>query len=160
MKQKDKNLLFLSPILIICLGAIVYSNSLHCSFHFDDSYFIVDNFSIRNIYDLLSIWKYYPCRFFTFFSIAFNYHLHQLNVVGYHLFNLAVHLISATLVWWLVLLTLSTPAMKDNKITEHANLIALLAGLIFVSHPVQTESITYLWQRAASLTTLFYLASG
>ena len=48
--------------------------------------------------------------------------------------------------------------MKENKITQHANLIALFAGLVFVSHPLQTEAVTYILQRAASMATLFYLA--
>ncbi len=80
-------------------------------------------------------------------------------MVGYHFFNLVVHLISSCFVWWLTLLTLSTPAMKGNKITQHANVIALLVGLVFVSHPVQTGAVTYIWQRAASMMALFYLAS-
>ena len=46
-----------------------------------------------------------------------------------------------------------------NKITQSANFMALFAGLIFVSHPVQTESVTFIWQRAASMATMFYLAS-
>ena len=80
-------------------------------------------------------------------------------MTGYHVFNLAVHLFTAILVWWLVLLTLSTPAMKENKITQHADLVALLSGLVFVSHPLQTEAVTYIVQRTASMATLFYLAS-
>ena len=56
-------------------------------------------------------------------------------------------------------MTFSTPAMKENKITQHANLIALFAGLVFVAHPLQTEAVTYIFQRAASMATLFYLAS-
>ena len=73
--------------------------------------------------------------------------------------NLAVHLATAILVWWLTLLTLSTPAMKENKITQHTNLIAFFVGAVFVSHPVQIEAVTYIWQRASSMVTLFYLAS-
>ena len=146
-------------ILISCLGIAVYSNTFYCSFQFDDFRFIVGNPSIKNIHHLQNIWNYWHCRFITLFSFAFNYHLNGLNVFGYHLFNLMVHLVSAILVWWLTLLTLSTPAMKENKITQHADLIALFAGLVFVSHPVQTEAVTYIWQRAASMAALFYLAS-
>ena len=58
-----------------------------------------------------------------------------------------------------MLLTFSTPVIKVEKIARHANIIALLAGLVFVSHPVQIEAVTYIWQRAASMATLFYLAS-
>jgi protein O-mannosyl-transferase len=149
----------LSIALITFLGVIIYYNSLHCSFHFDDFRFIVDNAAIKNIYDLLSIWNYYPCRFVTFLSLALNYHFQQLNVFGFHLFNLTIHLITALLVWWLTLLTLSTPIFREDKIARHANLTALFAGLVFVSHPVQTEAVTFIWQRTASMATMFYLAS-
>ncbi len=66
---------------------------------------------------------------------------------------------AALLVWWLTLLTLSTPVMKTDKMGRHANIIALFAALVFVSHPLQTEAVTYIIQRAASLATLFYLLS-
>jgi len=149
----------LSVIIIFCLGIIVYSNTFFCSFHFDDFDYIVRNLFIRNIQNLFHYWIFYPCRFITFFSIAVNYHFNHLNVFGYHLFNLAVHLASSILVWWLTLLTLSTPVMKGNKITKHADMIALFAGLVFVSHPLQTEAVTYIWQRTASMAAMFYLAS-
>ena len=149
----------LSVIIIFCLGIIVYSNSFFCSFHFDDSDYIVRNLFIRNIQNLFHYWVFYPCRFITFLSIAVNYHFNHLNVFGYHLFNLAVHLACAVLVWFLTLLTLSTPVMKGDKISKHADLIAFFAGLVFVSHPIQTEAVTYIWQRTASMAAMFYLAS-
>ena len=159
MKKIDLTKSYFPIIIISCLGIIVYSNTFHCSFHFDDFRFIVDNFAIKNIPNLFNHWKFYPCRFITFLSITLNYHFNGLNVFGYHLFNLAVHLSSAIFVWWLTLLTFSTPAMNTSKITAHARLISLLTGLIFVSHPVQTEAVTYIWQRASSMAALFYLAS-
>jgi len=149
----------LSILAIIGLGVLTYSNSFFCSFHFDDDAYIVNDFAIKNLHNLADIWNVCPCRFITFLSLAVNYHFHQLNVFGYHVFNLAIHLGSAILVWWLVLLTFSTPAMKEEKIAAHANIIALFAGLIFVSHPLQTEAVTYIWQRAASMVAFFYLAS-
>lgn len=149
----------LSIILISCLGVIVYSNTFHCSFHFDDHFFIADNTAIKNIRDLQNIWKFLPCRFLFYLTLALNYHCYHLNVYSYHLVNLGFHIVSAILVWWFVLLTLSTPSMKKEAISEHAHLIALLAGSVFVSHPVQTEGVTYIMQRAASMATMFYLAS-
>jgi hypothetical protein len=61
------------------------------------------------------------------------------------------------LVRWFVLLTFTTPAMKKDKISQHANLIAFMAAGIFVSHPIQTQAVTHIIQRAASLAALFYL---
>ena len=37
--------------------------------------------------------------------------------------------------------------------------IALFSALLFVSHPLQTQAVTYIVQRFASLATLFYLLS-
>ena len=145
--------------LILLLGTLTYSNTLHSSFHLDDIGSIVNNLAIRNILNLQAIWNFWPTRFITYFSVAFNYHLSQLNVFSYHLFNLAVHLSSGVLVWWFMLLTFSTPAMKAQKITKHAKLIALFVGLVFITHPIQTQGVTYIIQRAASLVTLFYLVS-
>ena len=138
---------------------IIYSNTYQCSFHFDDVGSIVKNLSIRKITDLRAIWNFWPTRFITYFSIAFNYHINGLNLFGYHLFNIIVHIGSAILAWWLTLLTFRTPAMKNEKIAAHADIIALFIGLIFVAHPVQTQGVTYVIQRAASLATFFYLAS-
>jgi protein O-mannosyl-transferase len=91
----------LSIITISCLGIIVYFNTFFSSFHLDDASSIVNNFAIKNIQNLPGIWNFWPSRFITYLSIAFNYHFNGLNVFGYHLFNLMVHLVSAILVWWL-----------------------------------------------------------
>ena len=151
-------------IVISYLGIFIYSNTFRCPFYFDDLVVIVNNSLIKNIHHLHDIWSVYPSRFIIFLSIALNYYFNHLHVFGYHVFNLAVHLISAILVWWLTLLTFSAPALKDSSkagdnIASHANLIALFVGLVFVSHPVQTEAVTYIWQRSASMVALFYLSS-
>jgi len=149
----------ISIAVILCLGVVVYSNTFSCSFHFDDFQSIPSNPFIRDLHKLHNIWVFWPCRFITYLSLALNYHFNGLHVWGYHLVNLAIHLIAAVLVGWLVLLTLSTPAMKGDKIAGHANTIALFAAMVFVAHPLQTEAVTYIVQRAASLAALFYLAS-
>ena len=148
------------PIVIIAiLGTAIYSNTFDSSFHFDDQISIVSNQSIQDVTDIHAIWDFAPTRFITYLSFAINYHFHQLEVFGYHFTNLAIHLGSAMLAWWLILLTLSTPAMKGQGITRHAKTIAFLGALIFVAHPLQTQAVTYIVQRAASLATFFYLAS-
>ena len=145
-------------IIFCCLGIVIYSNSFGASFHFDDELSIISNLSIRNLANLKGIWNFWPTRFLTCLSIALNYHFQKFNVFGYHLFNLLIHLVSTILVWWFVLLTLSTPKIKQQKISQQANLIAFFAGLIFLTHPIQTEAVTYIIQRATSLAALFYLA--
>lgn len=157
MRSKVTN--FLAVISICLLGILVYSNAFYSPFQFDDAENITGNVSIRNLRDLKTIWNYWPPRFMTYLSLSLNYHFNQLRVPGYHLVNLIIHLTSAILVRWLILLTFSTPAMKDKEIARHAKAIAFLGSLIFVAHPVQTGAVTYIIQRTATLAALFYVAS-
>ena len=75
------------------------------------------------------------------------------------LFNLTIHLLNALLVYLLILLTFRTPFLKGSSLKKSSNLIALFSALLFVSHPLQTEAVTYIYQRLASLVTFFYLFS-
>ncbi len=158
-KPSHRQLIFnISAVIILCcVGTIIYSNTFHSPFQFDDTPSIVDNYVIRNILNLQAIWKCWASRFITFFTFALNYHFDGLHVFSYHLVNLIIHLISGLTAFWLITLLLSTPEMKKDKITKHANLIAFLAALIFLSHPIQTESVTYIFQRSSSLAGFFYL---
>jgi hypothetical protein len=159
MQNKAERVIKLLTVIILCsLGFVIYSNTFYNPFHFDDAS-IDKNFNIRNLSKLSLIWNFSPTRFITYLSFAFNYHLHQLRVFGYHLFNLAIHLCTAILVWWFSLLTFTTPTMKKDEIAKHSNLIAFLTAAVFVSHPLQTEAVTYIVQRATSLAALLYLAS-
>ncbi|MFH2068556.1 MAG: tetratricopeptide repeat protein [Candidatus Omnitrophota bacterium] len=146
-------------IIFFLLGLAIYSNTFHAAFHLDDGHNIIANSAIRNLWNLKAVWNFFPTRFFTYLSLALNYHFHRLSLPGYHVFNLAVHLGAAMLVSWLALLLLSVPAVKDSPVARHAKLISLLAGLMFVAHPIQTQAVTYIIQRTASLAAFFYLLS-
>ena len=155
--NRNYDLVGLAAILLLAI--IIYSNSFSCSFHFDDFPRLVDNNGIRNLADVKAWWNSYPSRPVGMFTFALNYHFGQLNVWGYHLVNLIIHVINAFLVWWLTLLIFSSPALNEYKITRHKKLIALLTALLFVSHPLATQSVTYIIQRMASMVTMFYLLS-
>jgi tetratricopeptide (TPR) repeat protein len=145
--------------IIILLGIIIYSNSFYCSFHFDDLSRIVDNQDIRNLSDVKAWWNNYPSRPVGMFTFALNYHFNQLDVQYYHLVNLIIHLINACLAGWLTLLIFSSPALNDNPITKQKKVIAFFTALLFVSHPLATQSVTYIIQRLASMAAMFYLLS-
>ncbi len=149
------------PLIFIgILGIIIYSNSFDCSFHYDDNHNIIMNKAIRDIHDLNAIWNYGNLkRFVGFYTFALNYHFNQDDVFGYHLVNLLIHIGSSFFVWWLVLLIFPTPVMKKVPISRYKKFIALTCSLLFLSHPVQTQAITYIYQRLASLATFFYLAT-
>ena len=141
------------------LGGIIYSNSFDCSFHYDDISSIVDNKQIRNLDELGNLWLYYRSRFFAHLSFALNYHFGGQNVWGYHFVNLLIHLTNAILVYTFTQLVFETPVIREQEIANKRHFIALFSAFIFISHPLATQSVTYIVQRMASLVTLFYLLS-
>ena len=148
-------------MLIVLVTTVVYSNTFQASFHFDDYLYIVDKKEIRDIADLKAIYQAlgHPSRFISFLSFALNYHFHKYDVFGYHLVNLVIHALNGVCVYALIKLLFRTPVLIKDNLSSGASSIALFAALIYVTHPVQTEAVTYIVQRFTSLATLFYLLS-
>ncbi len=158
MITKNKKIVHI--LLIGVLGFIVYSNTFNVPFVFDDEFSIVRNPVIRNIDNFFSGKGKYsdnPGRYIGFLTFAINYKLGGLNVTGYHIFNLLVHIANAILVYALIVLTFKTSCIKDSRAAPFSDLIAFFAAILFVVHPIQTQAVTYTVQRVASLATMFYL---
>ncbi|HOL68244.1 MAG TPA: tetratricopeptide repeat protein, partial [bacterium] len=145
-------------VLVVCLllivGVVLYSNTFRVPFTFDDYHSIVLNDKIHSWGDWSAIWSFSRARFLTYLTFALNYHFGGLHVTGYHLVNLLIHL-SASIVLFFFVLLLTGTAFEP----ERSFLIAAVASLIFLIHPLQTQAVTYIVQRAASLATLCYLAT-
>ncbi len=87
-----------------------------------------------------------------------------LRPFGYHLINNLIHVINATLVYYLVVLTFRTPFFRTyyaSRLTPDTShyFIAFSSAFIFIAHPIQTQAVTYIVQRATSMATMFYLIS-
>ena len=138
---------FLPAALLAAAGCAAYLNSFSAPFLFDDFYHIVYNPRIR---DSLHSFQFLTgtTRPLVAFTLAVNYALSGLNVWGYHAFNLAIHLAAGLTLLGILRRTLKGPEAED---------LALVASLIWLIHPLQTESVTYLIQRGESLMGLFYL---
>jgi tetratricopeptide (TPR) repeat protein len=154
-------------LLIILTGIAAYSNTFHVPFHWDDLTYINENPVINNIgyffspskASELQFYKQFIQRYITYLTFALNYTLDGYNVTGYHIANLIIHLLNALLVYFLVCLTFETPALKKSTVRDQAGITAVFAAIMFVSHPLQTMAVTYIYQRLASLVTFFYLLS-
>lgn len=156
LRLKSSSLIF---FVIPVLGFLIYSNTLQTSFHLDDVHSIVENPTIRNLFNLRDQWTLLPQRFVANWTFALNYHFSKLEVWSYHLFNLLVHLLSSLLVYFLIRLVFRAPSLQKDPSAPQSESIAFFCSLIFLSHPLQTQAVTYIAQRAASLATLLYLAS-
>ncbi|MBI4684699.1 MAG: tetratricopeptide repeat protein [Nitrospirae bacterium] len=168
--------LILHIIFIVLIGIAAYSNTFKVPFIFDDLNNIKDNSIIKNLDNFISASKgygYNPRRFIGYLTFALNYHIGGLDVTGYHIVNLVIHITNAILVYFLVIFTFWTPYFRRQKLEYRIQdsevlrltpytlspLIALFSALFFVAHPIQTQAVTYIVQRFTSLTTMFYLLS-
>ncbi len=148
---------FLPAAAIILLGLLVYAGTFNAAFHFDDMYHLVENPALQGFRRLPELMRYWPTRALAFFTFALNRQLHGLRLPGYHLVSLLLHLAAALLVRQLALLALAAPRLAGTPAARHRSAIGLFAGLIFVSHPVQTQAVTYIYQRSTLLAAALYL---
>ena len=160
--------------LILLVGLVLYLPTLHAPFIFDDYPCIRENPAIRNFdyffdFDKVralnidsDIKNNFALRPVVYLTFALNYAFGGLNVFGFHLVNMAIHLINAVLVYLLAAVTLQRAPLRDSSGRETlplSALLPLLIALLFVAHPLQTQAVTYITQRFTSLATLFYFAA-
>jgi len=135
--------------VIVVAAVAAYRNGFLGPLVFDDLGTIADNLSIRHIWTALRPPEEgmpVTGRPIANLSFAFNYALGGTSVWGYHAANLLIHILAGLTLFGIVRRTL------------HLNTaIAFAIALIWTLHPLQTESVTYISQRAESLMGLFYL---
>lgn len=165
--RKARRSCVLQVSLILAAGIIVYANTFHVPFVLDDKPSIVENADIRS----LDNFQASQTRYVGYLTFALNYRFGGLDVTGYHVVNLVIHLGCALLVYALLRLTFRTPYFSapgsslgaqlgtGNRELGTRDFVPLFAALLFVAHPVQTQAVTYVVQRLTSLCTLFYLLS-
>jgi hypothetical protein len=144
--------------LIAALILLAYSNAFTSSFHFDDSPAINENVyiktaSMENIRGIIL-----GSRPVVYLTIFLNYQLNGLNVVGWHIFNIGLHIATSFLVYLFLLRTMNMAAAIGTE-EGKAKGMALFGALIFGVHPIQTESVTYIISRSEMLATFFYLGA-
>jgi tetratricopeptide (TPR) repeat protein len=152
-------------ILIICCLAVfvflLYSNSLESPFIYDDLSNIQDNPQIRITKITLEDIKKagfedrFSNRPVATISFALNYYVHQYNVTGYHLINILIHIITGLLLYFFVKTTLSLPPLQSGY--EASRWIPFITALLWLIHPINTQSVTYIVQRMNSMAALFYI---
>ena len=153
--------LWLRAALLVLVGALAYWNSVSGPFLFDDQRSIAQNVQIRRLWplsDALSPPHDTPVagRPVVNLSFAINYAIGGLSVRGYHVSNVAIHLLCALILFGIIRRTLSGRKLRDWFGSEAMNL-AWVCALIWMLHPLQTEAVSYLTERTESLMALFYL---
>ncbi len=146
-----------AAMILVGVGAVVYLNSFRGQFLLDDYSAIVTN---RRVHKLWPVWETMfgskDMRPVVALTFAVNYRLGGLEVWGYHAFNLAVHLLAALALFGVVRRTLLA-GRGGRELASAADPLALAVALIWMAHPLQTQAVTYVVQRAESMMGMLYL---
>ncbi len=140
---------------VLLVGALAYSNSFRVPFTFDDAGQVVGSFPVRDLATAIRELPWAP-RALGRLTFALDYALHGLDVAGYHVVNLAIHLLAALAV---AALTRTALRAAGSVAAGGRRFAGVAAALLFVAHPVQTQAVTYVVQRYTSLSTLLYVVS-
>jgi tetratricopeptide (TPR) repeat protein len=134
-----------------------YWRVLPGEFQFDDAEFVVDNAGIKDLGAFGSAAHWLGAlrsgRPLVELTFALNYAYGGLEPWNFHLTNLLIHLAAVVLAWSVArrLLRLAGAASADGQ--------ALVVAGLFALHPLQSEAVSYVWQRGESLAALLYLAA-
>ncbi len=152
--------------LIFSLIFLIYSNTFFSSWHLDDYPNIVRNSNLHlKSLDYNSLVKTFFAapggsdnfyRPVACFSFAINWFFVQDRVFIYHLTNIFIHFISALFLFFSIILLFKTPNFKNIPLTS-VYFTAFLSTVLWAINPVQTQAVTYIVQRMASLCAMFYI---
>jgi protein O-mannosyl-transferase len=139
-------------VLIVLVGMIAWFNTFSGVFLFDDGYTIVYNEKVNDI----SLERMKLGRAFVGYVNALNHLADGANPRGYHLVNLVTHLLATLALFGLVRRTLLLERWPD-RVRDASRPLALAIAVLWMVHPLQTASVTYIIQRCESMMGMFYL---
>ncbi|MCG3126306.1 MAG: Beta-barrel assembly-enhancing protease [Phycisphaerae bacterium] len=140
----------IAGLALLILTGLAYLPVGRAGFIWDDDHYVTENRTLHSLDGLRRIWlepraipQYYPLVHTSFWV---EYQLWGLRPLGYHAVNVALHALSAVLLWRL-LRALAVPA-------------AWFTAAVFAVHPVCVESVAWVTERKNVLSLCFYLAAG
>lgn len=145
---------------VAVLGFLIYSNTYHAGFHLDDHTYILRNEMIKNLHDFAhwDVWTNIYQRPVASVTFALNYYFHEFDLPFYHLVNILIHIVTSILVYFLSLQLLNLSRNDSLNIGEDRRILSVFMALLFLAHPIQTQSVNYIVQRMTLMAALFFIA--
>jgi tetratricopeptide (TPR) repeat protein len=143
------------------IGVLVYMNSLHNPFVFDDVGSIIENPNVRRLWPPSESLTGPPGsgsngRPVVAISLSVNYALGGIDVLGFHLFNVGAHVLAAWALFAVVFRTL-VGARIPRRLASRALPLAFTIALLWLLHPLHTSALNHVVYRNEVLASLFYL---
>ena len=141
------------PFLIALVTAYAFAPAVHNGFtDWDDPAYVVDQHLIRDsslpglkaMFTTYVEGNYHPL---TMASLAVDYHFWKLNPRGYHIANIALHVLATLAVFWFMFLL------------SGSNEVSAITALFFGIHPLHVESVAWVSGRKDGLYALFYITA-
>ena len=149
----------LAAAALVFVGLAAYANSFAGVLVFDDVTEIGENPAIRRLwppYEAMLGGKTLPPRPIPYYTFAIDYALWGDWLPGFHLTNVAIHLADALLVFGIARRTLLKPALAP-RYGRFALPMAWFVAALWAVHPLQTQAVTYVYQRMECLMALCFL---
>jgi len=148
--------------VLVIVGFAIYWNSTTAPFAFDDDHAIVINEQIRHLSTSLAPTEQgspLAGRPLVSLTFAINYALGGLNVRGYRLVNISIHVINALLLFGVVGQTFTARQINLASRKAAPYTFAFAAALIWMVHPLVTEPVDYISQRTELMMATFFLGT-
>jgi len=156
-KRDSANQWWLPALVLVAIGIAAYFNSFQGVFLFDDEPAIVFHSRIRQLWPPWPLLVEVP-RPILYLSLALNHAAGGLNTWGYHAVNLCIHILAGLALFGIVRRMLNSGRLI-GRYGGASTWLALAISAIWLVHPLQTESITYIIQRAESMMGMFFLVT-
>ena len=154
-RQAAGRVVWLLLLTLVVAGVLAYINTLPNDLVFDDIPWVADNpriVSLSNLGQMLAETN----RPVLEISLAINYALSGENTTSYRVMNMMIHILAGLVLFGLVRRTLLLPKFVD-RFKGNAHCLAFVVALLWLLHPLNTQSVSYLIQRGESLMGLCYL---
>ena len=156
MTYTDRHIRVTAMAGLVAATLAAYYNSFDGVWIFDDYSYVIDNPFVRELW-VFGTGYPHPYRPVLEWTYSLNYALGDLNIAGYHVFNLCVHILATLTLFIVVRRTLVD--LPGKEYIRSATPLAFTIALLWMLHPLQTESVTYISQRSESLMGLLILIS-
>ena len=146
-------------LIFILLGAALYGITLKSPFLLDDMPQVVENPDIKSFANVGIIFRkgFLPLGFlgqkdqwyrpFQMFTYMVDYKIWKMDVKGYHISSIFLHVLNACLIFIFI------------RLLVGGYLVPFLTGLFFLVHPINTEAVNYISSRGDPLIVCFLLSS-
>ncbi len=139
-----------------------YGGTCQYPFVFDDFPGIINNDAVKNFYasgggGFGSLFSFAGERVLTFLTFAWSWAGAGPDPCAFRMVNLALHVMNSTLAGLICLALFQLSGGKPSNFQRYA--LVLFAACLFSAHPLQTQAVTYIYQRLAGLCAFFCLLS-